>query len=150
MINNLLFMHLSHAQQRRPRSLKTSSLSESFTMTASACVWRDQQLIDIQLSSVSLPGCAEAEAGAPAGVLAQGLVSRAGRAGARAGGLAAAATTAAAAATEKAGAVPFTTADKRQMLVHSKLVCEVSEPSFVRHAQRYHAVNQQVLITHIK
>lgn len=52
-----------------------------------------------------LPGCAEA--GIPAGVLAQGLVSRAGRAGGRTGGLAVAA-----AATEKAGAVPFTTSDR--------------------------------------
>lgn len=50
----------------------------------------------------SAPGCAEA--GAPAGFLAQGLVSRAGRAGGRTGGLAAGA----AAATEKAGLVPFT------------------------------------------
>lgn len=59
-----------------------------------------------------LPGLAEA--GAPAGVLAQGLVSRAGRAGGRTGGLAAA-------GTEKAGAVPFTTADKRQKLVRASL-----------------------------
>lgn len=61
-----------------------------------------------------LPGCAEA--GAPAGVLAQGLVSRAGRAGGRTVGLAVAA-----AGTEKAGAVPFTTADKRQKLVRASL-----------------------------
>lgn len=60
---------------------------------------------------IGLPGCAEAAT--PAGVLAQGLVSLAGRAGGRAGGLAAAA--AAGTGTEKT--VPFTTADKRQALV---------------------------------
>lgn len=59
-----------------------------------------------------LPVCSEA--GAPAEVLAQGLVSRAGRAGGRTGGLAAA-------GTGKAGAVPFTTADKRQKLVQAGL-----------------------------
>ena len=52
----------------------------------------------------SLPGWAEA--GAPAGILDQGLVSRAGSGGGRAGGLATA-------ATGKAGAVPLTTAEKR-------------------------------------
>ncbi len=61
-----------------------------------------------------LPGCAEA--GAPAGVLAQGLVSRAGRAGGITGGLEVAGT-----GTEKAGAVPFTTADKREELVQASL-----------------------------
>lgn len=59
-----------------------------------------------------LPVCSEA--GAPAEVLAQGLVSRAGRAGGRTVGLAAA-------GTGKAGAVPFTTADKRQKLVQAGL-----------------------------
>ena len=54
-----------------------------------------------------LPGCAEAEAGAPAWILPQGLVSRAGRAGGITGGLAGA-------GTERAGAVPFTTADARK------------------------------------
>ena len=71
------------------------------------------KLVTVASLKCSLPGCAEA--GAPAGVLAQGLVSRAGRAGGSTGGLAVAA--AAAAGTEKAGAVPFTTADKRQKLV---------------------------------
>lgn len=69
-------------------------------------------LVTCRLLDHALPGCAEA--GAPPGVLAQGLVSRAGRAGGRTGGLEVTAAEAdAAAVTEKAGAVPFTTADKR-------------------------------------
>lgn len=77
---------------------------------------RDMQTCRTSLKCC-LPGCAEA--GAPTGVLAQGLVSRAGRAGGRTGGLAVAAAAAAATATEKAGAVPFTTANKRQKLVQA-------------------------------
>lgn len=70
-------------------------------------LWEDMDGEDVGGTTITgvgddqlLPGCAEA--GATAGVLAQGLVSRAGRAGGRTGGLTAVA------ATEKAGAVPFT------------------------------------------
>lgn len=55
-----------------------------------------------------LPGWAAA--GGPAGFVAQGLVSLAGRAGCRTKGLAAG-------AAEKAGMVPFTKANKRQKLM---------------------------------
>lgn len=68
-----------------------------------------------------LPGWAEA--GAPAGALAQGLVSRAGRAG----GLAAA-------TTEKAGDVPFTTAEQKQKLVRARGSAG-ADRSFVRRAE---------------
>lgn len=59
-----------------------------------------------------LPVCAEAVA--PAGLLAHGLVSRAGRAGGRTEGLAVV-------AAGKAGVVPFTKANKRQKLVQASL-----------------------------
>lgn len=68
--------------------------------------------LDLASLMCCLPGCAEG--GTPAGVLVQGLVSRAGRAGGRTGGLAAA-------AAEKAGDAPFTTADRRQTLVRASL-----------------------------
>lgn len=123
----------NHARIRRP---STFTITQKRYIVMSPSFFTFQYHILCILSHAPslkscLPGCAGA--GAPAGVLAQGLVSRAGRAGGRTefwtGGLAVAA------ATEKAGAVPFTTADKRQKLVQASLCVGWNGLTYVvRHA----------------
>ena len=75
-------------------------------------------LLDVAIKLRCSPGCAEV--GATTGDLAQGLVSRAGSAGGRTGGVAGG-------GREKAGAVPFTAAGKKQELVQRSSVGQLND-----------------------